>query len=92
MNDLSLEGQTGRNVDETKGLTNIFIGRNPASAESPEELNYVGDLAIRDPQIPTLHLRRIRVNTVEQHEPINVAWVAVNLTEKLESDFYTEVE
>lgn len=92
MNDLSLDGQTGRNVDETKGLTNIFIGRNPASAESYEELNYVGDLAIRDPQIPTLHLRRIRVNTVEQQEPINVAWVAVNLTEKLESDFYTEVE
>lgn len=92
MNDLGLQGQIGRNVDELKGLSNIFTGRNPASASSYDELNYVGDSAIRDQKTPTLHLRRILVNKPNQTETIDVAWVAVHLTEKLESDFYSEVD
>lgn len=94
INSLDTANQEGRNFDQDKGIQNIFIGRNPASAKSNlEDLIYVGDREIHTSR-PTLHIRRVKVLGLKADptEGTIVPWIAIKLTKSFENDFLMEME
>lgn len=94
INALDTSNQDGRNFDQDKGIENIFIGRNPASARSNlGELIYVGDREIHTAR-PTIHLRLVKVvglDPVSTHSTV-APWVAIKLTKSFENDFLIEMD
>jgi hypothetical protein len=92
MNSLETSNLDGRSASKS-GITNIFVGRNPNTAKSPEELSYVGDREIHTEKI-TLQMRLVLVRDVlgidGQMKP--VPWISLKPNEKLKIQVLEEME
>jgi hypothetical protein len=92
MNSLDTSNLGGRSTSDN-GITNIFVGRNPAAAKSFDELNYVGDREIHTDKI-TLQLRLVLVNEIlgvdGQMRP--VPWISLKPNENLKIQVLEEME
>lgn len=87
MNDYSNTGLEGRNPTD-KGVENLFIGRNPSSAQTLDQLIYVGDREIVGAR-STLQLRVIQISglTDDNNQAVDVPWLAfkpnIGLTQRI---------
>jgi hypothetical protein len=90
INDLETAHLEGREVDEEKGLSNVFVGRSPAGV-AEKDLNYVGDRAIHTDR-PTLHLRLVKIFTEDKFHFDFVPWVSLHLPKSMETDFLSELQ
>lgn len=86
-------GLQGAEASPEKGISNIFIGRNPKSAKEFEDLAYVGDNQIRTSRT-TLHLRLIlEKQTVDDNGVmVPIPWFAIHPAEGVTSSILEEVE
>lgn len=92
MNSLDTSNLDGRNAD-SKGIENLFVGRNPKTAKSFSELNYVGDRDIHTDKI-TLQMRYVLVKDVLRADGSMefVPWIAIKPTESLRVQVIEEIE
>jgi hypothetical protein len=93
INDLDTSRLQLRDVFDNGGLKNVFIGRNPSSAKSFEELTYVGDRDIHTART-TIHIRYVHIESILKvdNSPYDVPWFAVHATRQLESLIIEEIE
>jgi hypothetical protein len=92
INDYSTRGLEGRTSTPGAGISNIFVGRNPASAKDFENLKYVGDREIKTEKT-TLHLRLIyEKETIDDSGNfIPVPWIAVHPAEDISISMLEEI-
>ena len=94
MNDMDTRSLQGRELSDLKPLSNVFIGRNPASAGAKlEDLIYVGDRSIHTSST-TLQVRYILAKGLGQRdeETTLVPWFAVHAEKEMQAIFLEEVE
>ncbi len=94
INDLDTRNLDGRQLSDTEPLSNVFIGRNPASAGGDvDRLIYVGDRSIHTSRT-TLQLRYILAKglSVNENETVTVPWFALHIEKKMEAIFIEEVD
>lgn len=93
INNLDTSNLDGRKVTDEEPLTNIFIGRNPASAKNFDELIYVGDRDIRTSGT-TLHLRVIKIKgeAPDGSDDQLVPWFALHMTKDLATSYLEEID
>lgn len=93
MNELNTANLDGRKVFDDQPLTNVFIGRNPASAKTKDDLIYVGDRDIHTSRI-TLQLRLVKIKGLAddgETESI-VPWFSLFMEKEFATKYLEEVE
>ncbi|POH73076.1 Z1 domain-containing protein [Arthrobacter glacialis] len=87
MNNLNTKGQKGRTGQNVR--TNMFIGRNPQTASSIEELNYSGDRTFFASDRLTIQVRNQLIKDFGDSTNA-VYWLSFHLPDSVLSDFIVE--